>query len=83
VQFSGLVFEEILAAAGTGKFMINFISSLCQDMPEWMPGAGFKKAARRLRLRIKRLVEEPYQAMLEHLVSLWSLSQGKFRPNDT
>jgi hypothetical protein len=68
------VFEEVIAAVGTGKFLINLVSSLCQDIPEWMPGAGFKKTARHLRLRLERLVEEPCQEVLELLVSLRFLS---------
>jgi hypothetical protein len=74
VQFSELVLEEMVVAGGPPKFLISLISSLCQDIPEWMPGAGFKKAARRLRLRIKRLVDEPCQATLKLLVSIWILS---------
>jgi hypothetical protein len=71
VQFSRLVLDEMIVAGGPPKFLTSLISSLCQDIPEWMPGAGFKTAARRLRLRITRLVEEPCQAMLELLVSVW------------
>jgi hypothetical protein len=70
VRFAGLVFEDSVAAIGPGRLLINFVSSLCQDIPEWMPGAGFKKAAHRLRLRIVRLVEEPCQALLVSLCFL-------------
>ncbi|XP_006455052.1 hypothetical protein AGABI2DRAFT_209318 [Agaricus bisporus var. bisporus H97] len=67
VRFSGTVFGEMIAAAGSGKLVIHFISSLLQDIPDWMPGSGFKKAARDLRSLIEKLVEDPYQAGLELL----------------
>jgi hypothetical protein len=70
VYFSRLVFGEILEAGSPGKLLINLISSLCRDIPEWMPSARFKKAARDLRLRIERLIDELCQTFLELSVRL-------------
>lgn len=81
VRFSGMVFGEMIAAAGSGKLVIHFISSLLQDIPDWMPGSGFKKAARDLRSLIEKLVEDPYQAGLELLVSSYALTPNNPRKN--
>ncbi|KAF7782114.1 hypothetical protein Agabi119p4_1490 [Agaricus bisporus var. burnettii] len=65
VRFLEMVFGEIAATAGPAKLLKNFIASLLQDMPDWMPGSGFKKEARELRISIEKLVEGPYQAGLK------------------
>ncbi|XP_006455053.1 hypothetical protein AGABI2DRAFT_187530 [Agaricus bisporus var. bisporus H97] len=65
VQFAGKVFGEMITAMSLGKLVILYISSLLQDIPDWMPGAGFKKPARDFRSLIGKLVEDPYQAGLE------------------
>lgn len=67
VQLAGQVFADMTASGAPGKYLVNIISSL-RHLPEWMPGAGFKQAARELRLQMRQLMEEPYQATLKTLV---------------
>jgi hypothetical protein len=47
--FSEQVFAELVEAGHPGNFFINFLSSLCQDIPEWIPGTEFKESYQRLR----------------------------------
>lgn len=39
-------------------------------MPEWMPGAAFKREARELRDTLDRLKEIPFEKVLENIVSV-------------
>lgn len=81
VQFAGKVFGEMITAMSLGKLVILYISSLLQDIPDWMPGAGFKKPARDFRSLIGKLVEDPYQAGLELSVSHYALTWNHLTKN--
>ncbi|KAF9449667.1 cytochrome P450 [Macrolepiota fuliginosa MF-IS2] len=60
VFFAEDVFTKLTSAAAPGKYLVNVISPL-KYVPDWMPGAEFKRVARKLRDEKDRLIEEPYQ----------------------
>ncbi|KAF5360986.1 hypothetical protein D9756_005147 [Leucocoprinus leucothites] len=69
VRFS----EETLAVAGTiaapGNFLVNIVPSL-KHVPEWIPGAGFKQVAKKVRADLVKLAEEPFEATVKIMASL-------------
>lgn len=67
VHFAEDTFTKVASAGAPGKYMVNLVPPL-KYVPEWMPGAGFKKIARGIREQVYKLVEEPYQATLENAV---------------
>lgn len=69
VEFAESVFAAITSAGAPGKYLVNLVPPL-KYVPEWMPGAGFKKYARVVREQVYKLMEEPYQATLKNMVWL-------------
>lgn len=63
--------EEAFLAANTaaapGTYLVSIIPQL-QYVPEWVPGAGFKSVARRLRSQLIQLLEKPFQATVTAMV---------------
>ncbi|KAF9449666.1 cytochrome P450 [Macrolepiota fuliginosa MF-IS2] len=55
------VFATMAAAGSPGKYLVNLITPL-KHVPEWMPGANFKRVARKLHDEALKLMEEPFQA---------------------
>ncbi|THH01147.1 hypothetical protein EW145_g6967 [Phellinidium pouzarii] len=50
---------QISMAAQPGAFLVDILPFL-RHIPEWIPGAGFQKTARRFRATVTELVEKPY-----------------------
>lgn len=67
VHFADSVFTDLLFAGAPGSYLVNLVPSL-KYVPEWVPGAGFKKVARKMREQIHKLMEEPYRATLKDIV---------------
>ncbi|KAF9444004.1 cytochrome P450 [Macrolepiota fuliginosa MF-IS2] len=61
VLFAEDVFTRVVAASTPGNFLVNIFPVL-KHIPEWMPGAGFKREARDLRKEVHRFMVEPFQA---------------------
>ncbi|KAF5660260.1 oxidoreductase [Fusarium circinatum] len=60
VTMANLVMEEFSQATTPGAWMVDFIPWL-QYIPDWMPGAGFKKTAKLFRQHLLQNVQDPYQ----------------------
>jgi len=60
------------AAASPGRFFVNIIPWL-RYIPDWMPGAGFKRLGKEIMKDLVQLREEPYQDALR-LIVCFSLS---------
>ncbi|KAF9447962.1 cytochrome P450 [Macrolepiota fuliginosa MF-IS2] len=60
VLFAEDVFAGTNVAGAPGKYLVNIIPAL-KYIPDWMPGANFKRVARELRNETNRLVEEAYE----------------------
>jgi hypothetical protein len=55
------------AAVSPGKFLVNVIPWL-KYVPDWMPGAGFKRLGKKIMTELVQLREEPYHATLRMIV---------------
>lgn len=56
-------------AASAGKYLAN-VFPILRYVPEWMPGASFKREAREIREELKRLIDVPFQKVLQSMVCL-------------
>lgn len=56
-------------AASAGKYLAN-VFPILKYVPEWMPGASFKREAREIREELKRLIDVPFQKVLQSMVCL-------------
>ena len=65
--------ESITQAAVPGAFLVNLIPSL-QYVPEWFPGAGWKKTVREWKKVQEDFRELPFQAALADIIR--STGQG-------
>lgn len=60
--------HPLVAAAVPGAFLVDTLPVL-KKVPEWMPGAGFKKKAREWRVLSQRMVTMPFEAAKSDIVS--------------
>ncbi|KAJ3562503.1 hypothetical protein NP233_g9530 [Leucocoprinus birnbaumii] len=60
VHFAEEVFNNLLGAGAPSKYMVNVIAPL-KYIPEWFPGSGFKKEAKKIRSQLDHLMEEPFR----------------------
>lgn len=64
-------FATLMGAAAPGKYFVNILPVL-KHIPDWMPGATFKQAAREIRQKTSNIIEFPYQEALKLMVRLTS-----------
>ncbi len=62
-------FTDLTAAGAPGKYLVNVIPML-KHVPDWMPGATFKKAAQKIRKQMFETMELPYEGTLKIMVFL-------------
>ena len=65
---------ELLAnkiAGGGGLWPVDLVPAL-RHLPEWMPGAGFKRLARIWREKMEVCVERPFEFLTTSIVSMRS-----------
>lgn len=58
---------SLTAAVAPGKYLVNVLPVL-KYVPDWMPGATFKKEARETREQMIEMIELPYQETLKLMV---------------
>lgn len=68
IKTAELGVRGLVTAAVPGSFLVDIFPFL-KYVPEWMPGAGFKKKAREWRKWARDMVEVPYEAAKENIVS--------------
>ncbi|KAF5695562.1 oxidoreductase [Fusarium denticulatum] len=68
VAMANLVMEEFSQATTPGAWMVDFIPWL-RHIPEWMPGAGFKKTAKLFRQHLLQNVQDPYQYVKDQMAN--------------
>ncbi len=71
VEMTEKYFRDLTAAAAPGKYLVNVIPVL-KHVPDWMPGAAFKKAAQEIREKMYQTIELPYEGTLKIMVCLTS-----------
>ncbi|KAJ3562499.1 hypothetical protein NP233_g9528 [Leucocoprinus birnbaumii] len=64
IHFAERALGGSAAAAAPGRFLVNVIPWL-KYVPDWMPGAGFKRLGKEIMKELVQLREEPYQAALQ------------------
>ena len=62
-------------AASPGTFLVNVIPQL-RHIPEWMPGANFKKFGRELGKALVELRDGPFRSSLESIVCFSDFRKG-------
>jgi hypothetical protein len=60
LHLSDEAFKNAVVAGSPGKYLVNVVPVL-KYVPDWFPGAHFKKEAREIRKQLARILEEPYQ----------------------
>ena len=60
--------KAALDATLPGAFLVNFVPWL-KYVPEWLPGAGFKRKAREWKKLQEEMYELPYAEAIENVVS--------------
>lgn len=60
-------FRDLIEAGSIDNHLVNILPFL-KYIPEWMPGAGFKSDARKIRAELDRLLDEPYNKVLKNMV---------------
>lgn len=60
--------EPVLTALIPGTFLVDFIPALIY-VPDWLPGAGFKRKAREWRQSTFRMRDTPYEDAKREIVS--------------
>ncbi|PNP78879.1 hypothetical protein FNYG_07744 [Fusarium nygamai] len=68
VSMANLVMEEFSQATTPGAWMVDFIPWL-RYIPEWMPGAGFKKTAKLFRQHLLQNVQDPYHYVKDQMAN--------------
>ncbi|KAJ4253329.1 hypothetical protein NW762_010484 [Fusarium torreyae] len=68
VAKSNQVMEEFSHATSPGAWLVDLIPWL-RYVPEWMPGAGFKKTAKLYRKHLYQGIEIPYNYVREQMAS--------------
>ncbi|XP_006459505.1 hypothetical protein AGABI2DRAFT_116472 [Agaricus bisporus var. bisporus H97] len=64
VGFAEKTFNDLAAASAPGKYLVNIIPQL-KYLPDWFPGTGFKREARKIVREVDKMREEPYQATID------------------
>lgn len=73
--------HHLFEAAVPGAFLVDSIPSL-KKVPEWIPGAGFKKKAREWRVLSQKMVTLPFKAAKSNIVSISVIRTGvEFKPH--
>ncbi|KAH7889001.1 cytochrome P450 [Phlebopus sp. FC_14] len=76
VKLANDAMENISMVATPGAFLVDILPIL-QYLPEWFPGAGFQRDAKRYRQLVVETVTRPYQFVLDQLAN------GTARPSFT
>ncbi|KAL9567214.1 hypothetical protein ACKAV7_008644 [Fusarium commune] len=66
VTMANLVMEEFSQATTPGAWMVDFIPWL-RYLPDWMPGAGFKRTAKLFREHLFQNVQNPYKYVKDQM----------------
>lgn len=66
IDLAGKTMEELAGAGVPGRYLVDVMPFL-DYLPSWLPGAGFKKVAERMRSRRTQTTEQPYQFVKQEL----------------
>lgn len=66
VTLADTAVEQFSLSTAPGNFLVNFIPLLSQ-IPDWFPGATFKKTAREWAKTLEELIEKPHQYVRDQI----------------
>jgi len=59
--------DPILPALNPGTYLVDFIPAL-KYVPDWVPGAGFKKTAKECHVLLQTMRDSPYEDAKRQIV---------------
>ncbi|KAG2152857.1 cytochrome P450 [Suillus clintonianus] len=68
VDLADRALEEFSRATAHGAFMVDIMPSLAK-VPEWFPGAGFKRLAREWHETVEEMASAPYQFVKDQMAA--------------
>lgn len=68
VDLADRAMEEFSRATAHGAFMVDIVPSLAK-VPEWFPGAGFKRLAREWHENVEEMVTAPYNFVKDQMAA--------------
>ncbi|KAG2148122.1 cytochrome P450 [Suillus clintonianus] len=68
VDLAGRALDQFSRATHPGAFMVDFMPFLAK-VPEWFPGAGFKRQAREWHETVEEMVSAPYQFVKDQMAA--------------
>ncbi|KAG1819138.1 cytochrome P450 [Suillus subaureus] len=66
IDVADRVMDQFSRSTAPGAFIVDIVPLLA-DVPEWFPGAGFKRLAREWRQNLKEMVDVPYKFVKEQM----------------
>ncbi|KAG9317635.1 cytochrome P450 [Chiua virens] len=68
VDLADKAVDQFSKSTATGAFLVDVIPALAR-VPEWFPGAGFKRQAKEWRATLDEMVNQPYQFVKDQMVA--------------
>ncbi|KAG1874761.1 cytochrome P450 [Suillus subalutaceus] len=68
VDLADLAVDQFSKSTATGAWMVDIIPSLAK-VPEWLPGAGFKRTAREWHESLEEMVAAPYKFVKDQMAA--------------
>ncbi|KIY45954.1 cytochrome P450 [Fistulina hepatica ATCC 64428] len=68
VELADKAVEQFALSTAPGSFLVNLIPWL-SEVPEWVPGAGFKVTARSWKATLYEMVDRPYNFVIQQLAA--------------
>lgn len=71
VEVAEKAIEDLVVATLPGAFIVNVIPVL-RHIPDWFPGAAFKRFAKNTKIYTYKMLNEPIQMVQKLMVQLFS-----------
>ncbi|KAG6333886.1 hypothetical protein ID866_5199 [Astraeus odoratus] len=68
VDLADTAVDQFSRSTATGAFMVDVIPAL-RYIPEWFPGAGFKRLAREWNATLQEMVDQPYKFVKDQMAA--------------
>lgn len=68
VDLADLAVDQFSKSTATGAWMVDIMPSLAK-VPEWLPGAGFKRVAREWHETLEEMVSAPYKFVKDQMAA--------------
>ncbi|KAH7931262.1 cytochrome P450 [Leucogyrophana mollusca] len=68
VELADVAVNQFSASTATGAFLVDIMPAL-MHVPEWFPGAGFKRKAREWHATLEEMVAQPYKFVKDQMAA--------------